>query len=437
MKTDFEQKLRALLPEATEKKVFVAVSGGVDSMALLALCYQIGLNPTALHCNFKLRGSTSDLDEALVKSFCETHDLGFETIAFDTKNIAERKSQSIQLCARELRYNWFKQFLESHKNAVLLTAHHADDAVETFFINLLRGTGLKGLTGIPEKRQAIYRPLLTFKKAEIVNFAESNTIPYRNDESNADTNYTRNKIRHEIIPVLAELGPELVQKMGVLMADLKETDDFLEAYANQHFKSMVSRIGKADHISASTILELPYPILLKTMAKYNVQRHQLSEILKLCEAQTGAMFKNDDYVFLKDRTSVIVQQNEAVKVVHLPIATIPSVHKIGNLTLRFSVINWEDVIFSPAIAYLNHALITDSLVVSNQTKGEKIQPFGMKGSKLISDLMTDAKMNRFDKENQLIIKHKTDTVWVVGKTIHHQFAVDAETKKILKIELLE
>ena len=435
----FSRHINELIPQLTEKKIYVAVSGGVDSMVLLHLCCQMGLNPTPLHCNFKLRGEDSDLDEALVRTFATTFKLPFKTVSFDTTEIANKRKLNTQACARALRYEWFDSFLKHDNNAVLLTAHHLDDTVETFFTNLLRGTGLKGLIGIPEQRGQIYRPLLKFKKSDLITYAEKHQVPFRDDESNASLKYLRNKIRHTILPEIEAASSNFQKKMFDLQSDLKSIDLFLEDYTAKLRPELINVTEEIHQIHIEKLLALPKPILQKLLGPYEIQRSQIKEIEKLCESLSGAIFENEHFVFLKDRNHLLIKKRgeDQDQMIDLMVNELPIEFNFGKLQLKCEMIHQRPTVFDNRIAYLDFDRLALPIKFTNQYKELKIQPLGMKGNKLVSDILSDAKQNKFDKENQLVVLHQNDVIWVANHTINHRYALTEQTKRILKIEILE
>jgi len=224
----FQNHINSKLPFLKERKLLVAVSGGLDSVVLTHLCHVLNLDITLAHCNFKLRGKESDEDENFVLELANKLDLEVVVESFDTETFANTEKLSIQMAARELRYDWFFNLAENLKFDDILTAHHADDNLETFLINLTRGTGLNGLTGIPEVNENIVRPLLSFSREQLENYASENNIIWREDASNASDKYLRNKLRHHVIPILKELNPQLLQNFENTQNNLQDTKRIIE-----------------------------------------------------------------------------------------------------------------------------------------------------------------------------------------------------------------
>ncbi len=433
----FNDHINLLIPKLDEKKVYVAVSGGIDSMVLYHLCYKNGLRPIALHCNFKLRDKASDLDENLVKLFSESNNLVFKSKQFDTLKEVEKRKLTIQECARALRYEWFDSFLNNDKNAVLLTGHHLNDNIETFFLNIMRGTGLKGLTGIPEQRDKIFRPLLQYSKSEITNYAQAHNVPFREDESNKSKKYLRNKIRHSILPEIEANSSNFQQKMNDLLSDLTSIEHFLISHTDNLRTKLISNSKGIRKIEINELINLPSPILHRLLRPYGIQRRHISEIEKLCHSSTGATFKNDQFVFLKDRTFLLIKDSTNKSVINFSIDKLPITLDIGGLSVQCSITEAIPLVYERRIAYLDFDKISLPIHFTNQFHGLKIQPYGMNGSKLISDLLIDAKLSQFEKEKQLVVVDNNEVIWLAHQTINQKYCLTQDTKRILKIEILE
>jgi len=412
------------------KTIFLAVSGGVDSMVLSHLLSHFSIKHTLLHCNFQLRGQDSDLDEIFIKNYAKSNQLKVNTTKFKTKEYASQHKLTIQEAARNLRYNWFKTFL-TQKKSILLTAHHLDDSIETFFINILRGTGLKGLTGIPNHENHIIRPLLDFNKKQIIDFAETQNIEFREDSSNDSDNYLRNKLRHHIIPEIKNLTQNLDAKMLTLFDDLKQTNQWIE----QSIKEI--KIALETNYQIDIIRLNDYPVFLwyKIFSKFGLNRKQNSELIKLINGKTGSIFKTKNYNILKNRTEIIVQKKNTNTEININIESENEVLVLNNQ--KFIVNQLKNEIkpdFTNNIAYLDFDKVSFPLQIRNWRKGDKINPFGMKGSKLISDVFVDKKINQFQKSNQLVILSKNQIIWMVDTVISNAFSIDPDTKFVLKIE---
>jgi len=415
----------------TDATLYLAISGGVDSMVLSHLLHYLKIKHTLLHCNFNLRGEASNQDEQFIIEYAKSNSINYKTISFDTKSESLNRKLNTQECARELRYEWFTTFLKQDEKSILLTAHHLDDSIETFFINTLRGTGIKGLGGIPNGQHKIYRPLLNFTKSEIIEFSKSKNIKFREDESNKSDNYLRNKLRHHIIPELKELTTNLTGKMNTMMTEISDIDLFISNYISQF---------KSEHgLNIEKIKAIPEFMWYKLFSDYGVTRKNNSEIIKLINSHSGSIYKTAKYTLLKDRKTILVSAVKNVtQIQHEIELSTPSIElEQGKLSFEL-IIDIENLKFEDSLAYLDLAKLQFPLTVRYWKKGDKIQPLGMKtGNKLISDVLINKKINQFDKEKQLIIQSKNKTIWLVDLMVSEQFAISKKTKTAYKINYLK
>jgi tRNA(Ile)-lysidine synthase len=257
MLTKFQNHVNENFPFLKEKKLLLATSGGIDSMVLLHLCHQLEFDVRVAHCNFQLRGDESNDDEDLVKSQTEKLKIPIFIKKFDTKSFAQQQKSSIQVVARNLRYDWFNTLLINNDYDYILTAHHLDDSLETFLINFTRGSGLDGFTGIPEQNGTIVRPLLPFSRTEIEVFAKENNVEWREDSSNASDNYLRNKLRHDLIPILKELNPSLLCSFEKTISNLQQAQSLVEDASRIVYRKVVTDINFQKRINLSELMQLP------------------------------------------------------------------------------------------------------------------------------------------------------------------------------------
>jgi len=437
MTNQFLNTLNLLIPKLETATVYVAISGGIDSMVLTELCLANQIKPHLLHCNFNLRGKESDEDQLFIEAFARANQLEYTIKHFETDQIANEKGITIQECARNLRYDWFKSFLVN-RQAVLFTAHHLNDSIETFFINTLRGTGIKGLKGIPQQRGQIIRPLLTVTKQEILLFAEKNNISYRNDSSNESDKYLRNKIRHYIVPEMEQLSDNYSKKMQTLLNELQDADDFLDDYVLKFKKKEFLTNHEITKVNINSLLELPTVIITKIFSGFGITRASTSQIQKLIQAQSGANISTEYYRFVKNRDQIhiapLTSPIDFKASVTLSAKNIETPY--GNL--KFEIMpNSGQLDFSSHVAYFDLETFSFPLEVSNHFKGKKISPLGMKGRKLISDILIDNKLSVFDKERQLILTSGNNVLWVVNICINELNKINPNTKRILKVVYTE
>lgn len=423
MYTQFQNQLNF----NTDTEIYLAISGGIDSMVLSHLLSHFKIKHTLLHCNFNLRAEASIKDEQFIIDYAKSNNIPFHTISFDTIKESNIRKLNTQECARELRYNWFSTFLKTSSNSVLLTAHHLDDSIETFFINLLRGTGITGLAGISNGKNRIYRPLLSFTKSEIIDFAHSNHISFREDESNKSDNYLRNKLRHHIIPNLKELSPQLPDKMNTMMTELNDIDlfisDFIKTFKSKH-KFNIKKINT-----------IPEFMWYKLFNEFGVSRKNNAEVIKLIQSHVGSTFETDSHILLKDREEILISKQQQITPTHLEVKEDTTSVQIDGGELIFErITNLKSLTFSDTVAFLDLEKLDFPLTIRNWSKGDRIQPLGMKnGSKLISDVLINKKIDKFKKQNQLLIQSNQKTIWLVDLMVSENFALSKHTKIAYKI----
>lgn len=420
-------------PHLKEGKFILACSGGVDSVVLAHMFASCHLDFSIAHCNFKLRASESDKDEDLVRELAK--ELGKEIFvtSFDTHGYMVQHKTNLQIAARELRYNWFSQLMAIHSIKTLVTAHHADDSLETFLINLSRGTGIEGLTGIPALTDTISRPLLQFSRAEIKKYAEENAIHWREDASNENTKYVRNNIRHNIVPKLKELNPNFLENFIRTQEYLGQTHDILNRHIVQLRTQLFVKEDKVEKVKIASLLAL-HPTkayLFHFLREYGFT--QWDDIYGLLSANSGKEVRSNTYRLLKDRDFLLLKPftkkntkvyniEEGQKGMSTPICLkISTVEAIGET--------------SPKIIYVDKETLKYPLTVRKCQKGDYFYPFGMLGKKKISKYFKDEKMDIYTKENQWLLCSGGHIVWIIGKRADDRFKITGRTKKILKIIL--
>jgi tRNA(Ile)-lysidine synthase len=413
------------------KTIYLAVSGGIDSMVLTSCLLQLKVKHTLLHCNFKLRGNESDTDEVFVKNYAKQNNINCVTTSFDTKSYCEKHHLTTQEGARELRYNWFSTFLDD-SNSVLLTAHHLDDQIETFFINLLRGTGLKGLTGIPNSKNNIYRPLLTFFKQQIIDFATTNQIKFREDQSNQSDNYLRNRLRHHFIPVLKNETESLDTKMKTLFNELSEIDDFHSLLIREIKEQLDQNLS----VNMSKIDKLPGFMLVKLFETYNLTRKKIPELRKLFNSKNNSILVTLTHTLLKNKDQIIIKLNDENNIIKpIGINELPARVIIDDGSIQFSLTTPKtNYNFETNNAHIDFEKVKMPLKIRVWEKGDRIQPLGMKNTKLVSDVLKDKKMTKFDKDNQMVIESNGEIIWLVNLMVSEKCKLSNHTKHVLFIE---
>ncbi len=442
MLTNFKTHIDKKLAFLKEGKLLIAISGGLDSVILAHLCHKLKLNISLAHCNFNLRGKESDGDEAFVLELAENLDLEVFIEHFSTEEFAKQHKLSTQMAARELRYNWFSELAESLEFDYILTAHHADDNLETFLINLTRGTGLSGLTGIPEVNDAIVRPLLPFSREVLHDYAKAHHMVWREDSSNASDKYLRNKLRHQVIPVLKEINPNLLQNFKMTLAHLHDTSDIVEESLRAVAKRAIVDIDEHKlvlDISPFKKANNPKAYLYEMFKDYGFTAWE--DMVALLNAQSGKQIFSERYRLLKDRTHLILtklndKERSQLEHVEVPIIIKSTDHIIQTPvgTLSF---NEEAAVFDKRtnVIFVDRDALEFPLHLRQWRKGDVFYPMGMTGKKKLSKYFKDEKMSVIDKENVWLLTSKGDIVWVLNKRADDRFKVTDATVNSLKIEL--
>jgi len=411
----------------------VALSGGADSVALLLLLKEQGFRIHAAHCNFHLRGEESDRDEAFCVELCGRLGIELHRVHFDTNTYADLHHVSIEMAARELRYRWFEQLRQDIGAAAICVAHHQNDSVETILMNIIRGTGLRGLTGIQARNGFVLRPLLCVSRDEIERFLSERGQSYVTDSSNLTEDYMRNKIRLQVLPLLQTLNP------AVLNHILQTAENLAAAQAT--IDVLLKGIGGSKSLNLSEYtdyLSREY-VTFEWLRNYGFNGSQVHQLLA---SDTGAIFTSPmGYEVLRDRNRLLVEPVlEPMKPLKIPeegVYVLPQMavsnHPDSKIRVkRTSVTVSKD----SAIATLDSQKVQFPLTVRRVAEGDWMVPFGMKGRKLLSDLMTDQRMTLFEKRRQLVVVDAHDEViWAVGLRTDQRVAVTSDTAETLELRL--
>jgi len=436
----FQEHIDEKFPFLVEKRLLVAISGGLDSVALTHLCQDSGLNISLVHCNFNLRGTESDADEAFILNLAEHLNLEVFIDSFLTEDYAKANKLSTQMAARELRYDWFYDLAETLSFDYILTAHHADDNLETFLINLSRGTGIAGLTGIPEIHGKLIRPLLPFSREYLENYAIQNNITWREDSSNATNKYLRNKIRHQVVPILKEVNPQILPNFQTTIEHLNDTADIVEESLNAVAKRAIVDLDE-NHItfkiSEFKKVNNPKAYLYEMLKAYGFT--EWNDIVVLLDAQSGKQVFSKTHRLLKDRVHLILSELDTDFNVSVPLAGVEALER--DLKLPFGTMIFEHV---DSIGYtgMNTIFIDKEklkypLTVRKWQEGDAFYPFGMKGKKKkLSKYLKDEKLSLLEKENVWLLCSKGYVVWVIGMRADDRFRVSEKTESILRIGLV-
>jgi len=435
----FHNHIQKSFPFLLKSKIVLAVSGGIDSVVLAHLCKFLKLDISLAHCNFNLRGVESDADEAFILKLSKHLGVELYVQKFDTKAYANSHKRSIQMAARELRYNWFQELVQQHHFDAVLTAHHADDNLETFLINFTRGTGLNGLTGIPTINNNIVRPLLPFSRQTIENYAKKNTIEWREDSSNSSRKYLRNKLRKDVIPILKDINPQLLDSFQNTIDNLNDVADIVKESVKA-----VSKRAIIDHSNGST------SYLISELKKVNNSKAYCFELFKiygftewndvvnLLDAESGKYVTSSTHKLMKyrefliltdlkiskhDNTSITIEKNDTSIVTPLGTLLFETVKTISKA--------------SEKTIYVNKNKLVYPLKLRLWKSDDIFQPSGMKGKKKVSKYLKDEKISPIKREHTWVLTSEDMVVWVVGYRTDDRFSTNDSDQEVLKITLNE
>ena len=435
MLTKFQHHIEQNFPQLKDKKLLLAVSGGIDSMVLLDLFYKLRFDICIVHCNFQLRGKESDADEMLVRETCQDSYIPYFIESFDTTEFAKINKLSIQLAARKLRYDWFQEIISLGFDYVL-TAHHLDDNVETFLINFTRGTGLEGLTGIPAQNGNIIRPLLPFSREEIENYANENKIQWREDSSNASDKYFRNKLRHDIVPILKELNTGFLDSFQNTLHHLQQSESLVNDASKLVFEKVVEEKENQLEIHLKPLLEFQnYKAYLYQWLK-NYGFSAWNDIYDLVEAQSGKQVFSETHVLLKDREKLILSERKSSN--NSEVLIIESIESKVNIPLKLRFCKAVNIFETVSnCIFVDESKIKFPLTIRKWQEGDYFYPSGMNGKKKLSKYFKDEKYSLLDKENQWLLCSEDQIIWVIGKRADNRFINKETTQNSIKIVLEE
>lgn len=434
MEKKFRLELEKLAPQPEKMNFLLAVSGGADSSVLAYLFHICKLNFSIAHCNFHLRDKDADLDMALVRQMAVNYKVPYFEKEFDTLALQQNSGISIEMMARDLRYDWFKKLSPSFDYVV--TAHHANDNAETLLLNLCRGTGLKGLTAIPPKIDKFIRPLLTFTAEEIRNFAAQNHIVYRDDKTNFEEQYQRNKIRLTVIPKLEEINPNLLK---TLTRDVKLLRNQYDFYSRQ-MKKLISEIVTEDKehffidkdkLVSSSFKEL---ILNEILRNYGFNAAEVNEIISIMDDAVGRRFLSSTHILVVDRKYLHVSRIQHIESEYIIINNIEKLTHLGFKVEHFDSTTMPSYKRDGNCLYADAEKLKFPLCLRQWKEGDSFHPFGMKGSKKISDFFVDQKIDVLQKQKIRLLLSDSKIVWVVGYRSDDRFKIDNNTKSYYKIK---
>jgi tRNA(Ile)-lysidine synthase len=415
-------------------KLLLACSAGCDSTVLAHVLHELKYNFSIAHVNFKLRGKESELDEKFCRELAKEFGIKFFSVALPAKELAKKKKISIQMAARELRYDWLEGLMKKEEIDKLITAHHLNDTIETFFLHLTRGSGVNGLKGMEWKRGKIIRPMLSISRKEIEGFAGKNKIKFRTDKSNLEDKYERNFIRHHIVPKFKKLDPGFEKVMSNNLDILKEENEMLKELLTAQRKKLVKENANGISINKNKLRGLEYKksFLRFVLAEHGFNASQLISITKNIEnkGESGKKFTSATHILAIDREAIQVKKNQKAEksFVFKSEEELKSSGKMRYETVKkFSVPKKNELL-------LNKSQVHFPFTLRDWRTGDRFVPFGMEGSKLLSDFLKDNKVPTLErKEIKVLENGKGDIIWVVGMRSDERYRVGQKGEKLIKL----
>ena len=437
MFAEFKAHIKLNFPNLFKDRILLACSSGIDSMVMTHLCQKLNLNITLAHCNFCLRGHESNLDEAFVVDYASKQDILVFSKQFDTQSFVDNSKYSIQMAARELRYNWFQSLSEQHQFSCVLTAHHADDNLETFLINLSRGSGLDGLVGIPEKNGLFLRPLLPFSRDQILQYAQKHQIEWREDSSNVSLKYQRNQLRHKLVTVLKEIYPNILESLTKTQSHLEASKELLESHIQDIEEQVIVKTNLGEihfDINALKALKSMPLYLFPLFNKYGFS--DWKALSKLLDGQSGKKLLSKTHTLIKNRQVLILLSNDLPTATSQKIESHNDIAFIENLGCHLKI-DKVSVLDSPDTntIYVDFDKLQFPLELRPWKNGDYFYPKGIEGKKKISKFFKDEKMSLSEKDKTLLLCSDAQVVWVVGKRQDARFIASETDALMCKISL--
>jgi tRNA(Ile)-lysidine synthase len=421
-------------------RILLAVSGGMDSVAMCHLFYQADQPFAIAHCNFKLRGAESDEDQEFVQKLAASYNVPFHVIHFDTEKFARDKKVSIQMAARELRYAWFNALLHKEKYNYLATAHHKNDLLETVLLNLTRGTGISGLHGIKPKAGNVIRPILFATREEINQYVLNENLSWREDSSNSSVKYQRNSLRHEVIPILKKINPNLEETIEQSIEKISAVENIFHAKVNEIKQLSFKQEKETIYLDREILLSQVEPaiILYEILKDYNFSYREIINLINITE--TGKKIESESHIAVKDRTQFIITPRKTDLEIEYKIEKNDRELNLNNSKLTFSCVDNKnfEISRSPDIGCLDFDKLRFPLILRNWQEGDSFFPLGMSQKKKISDFLIDSKVPLTFKHNVKVLVSDGQIAWVIGHRIDNRFKISETTEKIflLKNEIL-
>ena len=431
MKTKFIKQLNSFKIKSSHK-IILALSGGIDSMVLLDLLYKSKLNFVVAHCNFSLRGQESEMDQLFIEKICQKMKLKLFVKKINTQQYATQNKISIQMAARETRYAWFRKLLKEHKCNYIFTAHHSDDSVETFLINLIRGTGIRGLQGIKSFNNDLIRPLMGFSKSDLIKYAKEHNIDYKEDGSNSDDYYVRNKIRHKIIPLMESINPSVKESILMTIQNLNNVEKIYTEFIKEQKKLIFTKRNNEFHINISALLNqlCPRQILHEIISDYGF--NDIDAVFNSLYSNSGKEFFSPNFYMIKDRKNLVITKNICQDSYYVSKDT----HAISEpFKIYFKSSKKSNVIMSKLkddtmSMYLDYSKLTFPLLVRPWNDGDRFIPLGMQSFKKVSDYFVDNKFSLIQKKRARLLISSGDIVCIINERIDERYKLVENSKKV-------
>lgn len=425
------------------EQVLLAVSGGVDSVAMTDLFHRINQPFAIAHVNFSLRANESDGDALFVENMAMRYGVPFHTICFDTTVFAQEHRISIQMAARELRYQWFDELLQKHGYACVATAHHLNDLLETVLLNLTRGTGLAGMHGILPRQNRLVRPLLFATRDQLATYVKEHELVYREDSSNADDKYARNRIRHHVVPVLNELNPGLWQTLPRTIERFRAAEILMRSELDRSWQAVAEPKDNGVLLSKEKLRQMPEVAfrLMEWLKPMGFTSEQSRQIANGLAQEPGQVIQSATHRVIHERFGLLLEPLPQPVAVDLLLTEWPNtpIEIPGLFTLTIDLLENsvpETIGGDPALAVLDADELVFPLTIRLWEQGDKLRPLGLKGRKLVSDLLNDLKLSRLERERTVVLLSGKEIAWVVGHRIGHRFRLTDQTKRVVRLRVV-
>lgn len=437
MKTGFRHFIQEHKLIEPGQQILLAVSGGIDSMVMLHLFRSCGYRFAVAHCNFQLRDADSEGDEQLVVETCRSLGIKCYTKSFDTVGYAKQNKITIQEAAREIRYTWFEQLRQEFGYASVAIAHNKNDVAETMLINLSRGTGLKGLTGIRSCTNGVIRPLLFALRTDIEKYANAENVAFREDRTNAEVHYARNRIRHRVLPQLTEVNPAVIHNFYHTSVLLNRTWEAIEKMNYERKNTILKLANDELHFSISALTDYPFYhlFLLEELKGYGFSPSTVQDICQSLQGQAGKEFYSHSHRLVRDREYLMLSRIDLSSMQETIISS-PEDKIQAPIALSFKVVEAKEIKTFPgdkSVAYFDMDAVEFPLTLRPWQQGDQFVPFGMTGHKKLSDFLTDEKLPLHHKNKALVLLSGSEIIWVVGHRPDNRFRVTPKTKRVLVV----